>query len=126
MGSHLIDGKFQSDKHPTTPPGKVPLSVEDPTAQDLLWEYAQRRRSVDAELADLEAALRIAGYAPEGSRLRRINGVLVVDSGGGEIPEEVFDLTTVDEDEGIGKSPRTPEERAYAVECKGSLLSWTL
>lgn len=63
MGEHLIDGEFQSDKYPTTPRGKVPLSCKDPTAQDLLWEYAQRRRSVDAEFSDdLEAALKIAGY----------------------------------------------------------------
>ena len=60
---HLIDGEFQSDKYPTTPRGKVPLSVKDPTAQDLLWEYAQRRRAVDAEFSDdLETALRRAGY----------------------------------------------------------------
>lgn len=66
MGAHLIDGEFQSDKYPTTPRGKVPLSVKDPTAQDLLWEYAQRRRAVDAEFADdLETALRSAGYDPE-------------------------------------------------------------
>lgn len=69
-GPHLIDGEFQSDKYPTCPRGKVPLSVKDPTAQDLLWQYAQRRRVVDAEFAgDLEAALAIAGYtrptAPE-------------------------------------------------------------
>lgn len=65
MGSHLVDGKFQSDKYPTTPRGKVPLSIEDPTAQDLLWEYAQRRRAVDAEFADdLETALRAVGYDP--------------------------------------------------------------
>ncbi len=65
MGAHLVDGKFQSDKYPTTPRGKVPLSVEDPTAQDLLWEYAQRRRAVDAEFAaDLEVALFEAGYTP--------------------------------------------------------------
>jgi hypothetical protein len=65
MGAHLIDGEFQSDKYPTCPRGKVPLSVKDPTAQDLLWQYAQRRRSVDAEFADdLEAALRAAGYLP--------------------------------------------------------------
>jgi hypothetical protein len=65
MGTHLIDGSFQSDKYPTTPRGKVPLSVEDPTAQDLLWMYAQRRRSVDAEFSDdLETALRTAGYEP--------------------------------------------------------------
>jgi hypothetical protein len=64
-GSHVIDGEFQSDKYPTTPRGKVPLSVKDPTAQDLLWQYAQRRRGVDAEFAaDLEACLRAAGYTP--------------------------------------------------------------
>ncbi len=65
MSAHLIDGEFQSDKYPTCPRGKVPLSVKDPTAQDLLWEYAQRRRAVDAEFADdLEEALRSAGYVP--------------------------------------------------------------
>lgn len=63
MGAHLIDGLFQSDKYPSCPAGKVPLSVKDPTAQDLLWEYAQRRRVIDAEFsADLEEALRLAGY----------------------------------------------------------------
>jgi len=65
MGAHLINGQFQSDKYPTCPPGKVPLSVNDSTAQDLLWMYAQRRRGVDAEFADdLETALRAAGYTP--------------------------------------------------------------
>ena len=69
MGAHLIDGQFQSDKYPTTPRGKVPLSVNDPTAQDLLWKYAKRRRAVDAEFSDdLEAALLIAGYRPRGYR----------------------------------------------------------
>lgn len=66
MGSHInADGQFQSDKYPTCPPGKVPLSVNDKTAQSLLWEYAQRRRVVDAEFSDdLEAALKAAGYEP--------------------------------------------------------------
>jgi hypothetical protein len=65
MGVHLIDGEFQSDKYPTCPRGKVPLSVKDASAQDLLWEYAQRRRRIDAEFsADLESALRAAGYVP--------------------------------------------------------------
>ena len=70
MGAHLIDGEFQSDKYPTTPRGKVPLSVKDPTAQDLLWVYAQRRRVVDEEFSrDLEEALRRAGFQPpEASR----------------------------------------------------------
>lgn len=63
MGAHLIDGEFQSDKYPTTPRGKVPLSVKDRDAQDLLWEYAQRRRRIDAEFADdLQAALIHAGF----------------------------------------------------------------
>jgi hypothetical protein len=63
MGSHInADGEFQSDKYPTCPSGKVPLSVKDPMAQDLLWEYAQRRRSVDAEFSDdLETSLVAAG-----------------------------------------------------------------
>lgn len=66
MGAHIVDGRFQSDKYPTTPAGKVPLSVGDPTAQDLLWEYAQRRRSVDAEFSDdLEACLKAEGYVPQ-------------------------------------------------------------
>jgi hypothetical protein len=67
MGSHIVNGEFQSDKYPTCPPGKVPLSVKDTAAQDLLWEYAQRRRAVDAEFADdLELALRAAGYIGRG------------------------------------------------------------
>lgn len=69
MSEHLINGEFQSDKYPSCPRGKVPLSVKDPTAQDLLWEYAQRRRSVDAEFAEdleaaLQAALQAAGFVP--------------------------------------------------------------
>jgi hypothetical protein len=64
MGSHIVNGQFQSDKYPTCPPGKVPLSVKDPTVQDLLWEYANRRREVDAEFADdLQEALRATGYS---------------------------------------------------------------
>lgn len=65
MAEHMIDGEFQSDKYPTTPRGKVPLSCKDPMAQDLLWEYAQRRREVDAAFSsDLETALRTQGYMP--------------------------------------------------------------
>lgn len=68
MGSHLLDGEFQSDKYPTCPRGKVPLSCKDPAAQDLLWLYAQRRRAVDRDFAsDLEHALLLAGYRPSGS-----------------------------------------------------------
>jgi hypothetical protein len=63
MGAHLINGQFQSDKYPTCPAGKVPLSVKDPDAQDLLWEYARRHRARDPEFSDdLEKALILAGY----------------------------------------------------------------
>lgn len=65
MGSHIVNGKFQSDKYPTCPPGKVPLSVEDPMAQDLLWLYSKRRWNVDREFSlDLQTALMKAGYKP--------------------------------------------------------------
>lgn len=66
MGAHLdAEGRFQSDKYPTTPPDCVPLKVTDATARDLLWTYAQRRRSVDAEFsADLEARLLATGPDP--------------------------------------------------------------
>lgn len=68
---HIVDGEFQSDKYPTTPRGKVPLSVKDETAQDLLWQYAQRRRIVDEQFADdLEFALVDAGYKPVEHRRR--------------------------------------------------------
>lgn len=63
MGSHIIDGEFQSDKYPWCERGFVPLKVTDRMAQSLLWEYAQRRREVDEEFADdLEKALELAGY----------------------------------------------------------------
>jgi hypothetical protein len=65
MGDHIVDGEFQSDKYPDCPRGKVPLSVRDVTAQDLLWIYAQRRRAVDAGFSeDLETCLLAAGFGP--------------------------------------------------------------
>jgi hypothetical protein len=66
---HLIFGEFQSDKYPTTPRGKVPLSVKDKTAQDLLWVYAQRRRGIDKKFSeDLEIALKAQGYVQPAPR----------------------------------------------------------
>lgn len=66
MGAHLIDDEFQSDKHPGCPAGRVPLSVRDIMAQDLLWLYAERHRSIDAEFSDdLQTALRLVGYKPD-------------------------------------------------------------
>ena len=65
MGSHIVNGEFQSDKYPTCPSGKVPLSVKDATAQPYLWEYAHDHRSVDAEFSDdVQTILRSHGYEP--------------------------------------------------------------
>jgi hypothetical protein len=70
MGAHIDnEGRFQSDKHPTCPPDKVPLSLNDPLAQPLLWEYAEKFRAAnkdnDPEFADdVQARLRAVGYAP--------------------------------------------------------------
>lgn len=65
--THIINGEFQSDKYPTCPPGKVPLSVKDEMTQDLLWEYAVRRFKVDQGFCqDLQTALIHNGYEPMG------------------------------------------------------------
>lgn len=62
---HLVHGKFQSDKYPTCPPDKVPLSVKDPLAQDLLWVYAQRRRTVGPDFSDaVERRVLENGFLP--------------------------------------------------------------
>lgn len=68
MGSHLIDGHFQSDKYPWCKPDFVPLKVTDPDAQRRLWEYAQDHRARDEAFAeDLETALMGAGFEPDES-----------------------------------------------------------
>lgn len=65
---HLtVSGKFQSDRYPGTPVGKVPLSIKDTLAQDLLWEYARRHTAAnkhgDSEFSrDLQDALTNAGF----------------------------------------------------------------
>jgi len=130
MGAHLIEGEFQSDKFPTTPRGKVPLSVKDLAAQDLLWEYAQRRRAgshgskeVDREFADdLEQALRLKGYDP-GKRLSKklasVGDLL------GQSIEEVKDLLLEDmeaqlgelEEQDVNQFP-TAEAMSFAVGCE--------
>jgi hypothetical protein len=81
---HLNEhGEFQSDKYPTCPAGKVPLSTKDPMAQDLLWEYAQRRRPVDKEFsADLETALRTHKFdarTHQMNLIERHNGLLEIE-----------------------------------------------
>lgn len=69
---HLtVSGTFQSDKYPTAPKGKVPLSVRDPLAQDLLWEYALRHAAANKHgdptfAGELRAALINAGYRGSG------------------------------------------------------------
>jgi len=73
MGAHLIDDEFQSDRFPTCPRNKVPLSVTDPDAQPLLWTYAQKHRVIDSEFsADLETALMMAGYTPHLQKYKKL------------------------------------------------------
>lgn len=70
MGNHLISGEFKSDKYDWCPPGFVALKLTDPMAQDLLLEYAERRRSVDKEFADdLAAALKLKGVTTENAKV---------------------------------------------------------
>lgn len=71
MGAHIDkEGRFQSDRYPTTPADKVPLSVNDKAAQPLLWDYAPKRRKVDAEFSDdLESRLKAVGFVPPPMRL---------------------------------------------------------
>lgn len=123
---HLIDGEFQSDKYPTTPRGKVPLSVKDPTAQDLLWEYAQRRRAVDADFSeDLETALRNAGFSPQRFDA---DGLHVFDLGGEEwvIARDAHDAMLVwcdamgekpEDYEGDQQWELVPDEQVISMWC---------
>lgn len=65
--THIIDGQFQSDRHPTAPRDTVPLDVKEPRDQDLIWEYAERARVDDAGFADeLQALLKSHGLSPPG------------------------------------------------------------
>jgi hypothetical protein len=65
---HIINGEFQSDKYPTCPRGKFPISIRDKMGQDLLWEYARRHEPKDLALSqDLRSALLIAGFSPVSS-----------------------------------------------------------
>ena len=73
MGSHLIDGHFQSDKYPWCQRGFVPLKVTDKDAQPVLWAYAQTHRERDPEFsADLEQALLNAGFKPPKTITRKV------------------------------------------------------
>lgn len=67
---HLtVTDEFQSDKYPWCPAGFVPIKVTDPMAMDLLSEYADRRRVIDAEFTrDLNDALIAADTAHDGQK----------------------------------------------------------
>lgn len=56
---HLtVTNEFQSDKYQWCPVGFLPIKITDPLAMDLLSEYADRRRIIDAEFSrDLNDAL---------------------------------------------------------------------
>lgn len=63
--SHIVNGKWQSDRYPTAPPDTVPMLLTDPRWQDLIWEYAERWRKDDPEFTDeLQAHLIRHGFRP--------------------------------------------------------------
>ena len=71
--SHIVNGKFQSDKYPSCPAGKVPLSTKDPMAQDLLWEYAVRRMNLDRDFSlELKACLKADGYQESTGQIKQL------------------------------------------------------
>lgn len=128
MGAHLIDGEFQSDKYPSTPRGKVPLSVKDASAQDLLWEYARRRRAIDAEFSDdLESALVSAGYAPNCVDLDDLEALLRIATPG---PWEAtrpsagsgWGVVTLDED-ALVQAVMHPTAKAIPLECDARAIA---
>lgn len=56
---------FQSTVYPTCPPGIVGISTNDDIGQDLLWEYANRYRTINRKFADaLQRSLILDGYTP--------------------------------------------------------------
>lgn len=67
MGSHLVNGKFKSDKYPWCPEGFVPLKTSDKDAQPVLAAYSASHRARDPEFSDdLDEALKLEGHkAPE-------------------------------------------------------------
>ena len=96
MGAHIVNGRFQSDKYPTCPPGKVPLSVRDPRAQDVLWIVAQRYKEVDPEFAaDLETTLKDAGFDASKRRVI-VFGANPVTAELSRVTEALDDLATLD------------------------------
>jgi hypothetical protein len=131
---HIVKGEFQSDKYPKTPRGKVPLSIKDPLAMDLLWEYAQRHRQIDRDFSnDLEFALRKEGFTPTQPTFgwettkygrRRTKELYIIDVENGvrdEIrPFEAADMLKV----GWYTSPPWLAEVAEALGQNGLALNW--
>jgi hypothetical protein len=65
MGDHIVDAQWDLAAGAGRIFVGLKFTVHNVTAQDLLWEYAQRRRAVDAGFSeDLETCLRAAGYVP--------------------------------------------------------------
>ena len=61
MGDHIIDGEFQSDKYPTCPRGKVPLSIKAAATEELTRLRGERDEVVRiATTYQQDAAIRDA------------------------------------------------------------------
>lgn len=67
--SHIVDGKFQSDKYPWCQPDFVPLKVTDTLAQPYLWATACMYDAMGDDFGrDLKKRLLTAGYKPASQR----------------------------------------------------------
>lgn len=82
---HVIDGEFQSDKYPTTPPGKVPNGSPGEAERVLEELAAMPEEQVDAELAamgvdgpalDERTAKFVASLATSGAAEGALDGIL--------------------------------------------------
>ena len=121
MGAHINkDGLFQSDKYPTCPAGKVPFSIKDKTAQDLIWAYAQRRRKVDADFSeDVEICLKKEGFDPR--QQIRVDGWRIIDTDnfGGDYPNERWVAIGI-VDEGVANIIADALNRATGADLGGA------
>lgn len=63
--SHIIDGKFQSDKYSWCQPDFVPLKVTDALAQPYLWAVACLYAAMGDDFGnDLKKRLLMVGFKP--------------------------------------------------------------
>lgn len=66
MGHHIVNGRFQSEKHPELPPDRIIVSFTDPHARQALAALAIGYNNVDHELAT-DIRTRLASIMRDGA-----------------------------------------------------------